>query len=77
VGFEPATPASERQQFHALDCAATVTDSSNDDNVKQICLHFFGSSLNFKIYNHDMVVEISGKRKELSYAIRVKKKLVY
>ena len=73
MGFEPATPATERPQFQTLDGAATVINSSNDDNVKQICLHFFASSLNVQIYSLDMIVEISGKRKQLSYTIRVKK----
>jgi hypothetical protein len=33
VGFEPAIPASERPQTHALDPAATGIDSSYNTNV--------------------------------------------
>ena len=45
MGFEPAIPASERPQIHALDRAATGTDTHTHTRTYIECIYMFASHL--------------------------------
>ena len=52
AGFEPAIPASERPQTHALDRAATATDSNTRYSLKTERQGIFEVPCNWRLYSH-------------------------
>jgi hypothetical protein len=57
AGFKPAIPASERQQIHALECAAVVTGSTQDYIFKIM-----------QDVSNILQREISGRKREMQTA---------